>query len=253
MGFKWFYAFLLYSEFFSFRLRGWVGLKLQFLGHSSFLMSFPGAGNVLIDPYFHQQTDDPAFKRVLHAPCKKEDIKKVDLLLLTQEGFDHFDKKAVEYFANRDNCLVVGHDSVLRELKGNDVMHRSINMNQKLRLKGFEVEAKEAHYPQAFYPLSYLIRNNGTSVFHAGDTSLLDTYNEIKADVALLPIGGNLTMDLIDAVKATKTIKPKYAVPMHYNTFDIIQADPTEFKARIEKSVIQTKPIIMKPGQTVKL
>ncbi|HIH16335.1 MAG TPA: hypothetical protein HA252_02940 [Candidatus Diapherotrites archaeon] len=235
-------------------------LKVQFLGHSSFLLSFNGAGNafngvgnVLIDPYFHNQTDDPAFKRIINAPVKKEDLKKVDLLLVTQEGFDHFDKKAVEFFANRDNCLVVGHDSVLNELHCNDALHRPIAMNQKLRLKGFEIEAKEAHYPQSFYPLAYLIRSNGSSVFHAGDTSLLDTYNEVKADVALLPIGGNLTMDLIDAVKATKTIKPKYAIPMHYNTFDMIQADPAEFKARIEKSVVHSKPVIMKPGQTVKV
>ncbi len=228
-------------------------MKVQFLGHSSFLLSFPGAGNVLVDPYFHNQTDDPAFKRIINSPVKKEDVKKVDMLLITQEGFDHFDKKAVEFFANRDGCLVVGHDSVLKDLKSSESLHRSINMNQKLRLKGFEIEAKEAHYPQSFYPLSCMIRNNGSSVFHAGDTSLLDTYNEIKADVALLPIGGNLTMDLIDAVKAAKTIKPKYAIPMHYNTFDMIQADPAEFKARIEKSIIQTKPLIMKPGQTAKL
>ena len=228
-------------------------MKVQFLGHSSFLLSFNGSGNVLIDPYFHHQTDDPAFKRVLASPVRKEDLRKVDLLLITQEGFDHFDKKAVEFFANRDNCLIVGHDSVLSELKSNDSLHRPIGMNQKLRLKGFEIEAKEAHYPQSFYPLSYMIRHKDGSVFHAGDTSLLDTYNEIKADVALLPIGGNLTMDLIDAVKAVKTIKPRYAVPMHYNTFDIIKADPMEFKARIEKSVVQTKPLIMKLGQTCKI
>ena len=53
-------------------------------------------------------------------------------------------------------------------------------------------------------------------------------------DLAFIPIGGNYTMDVKDAVKAVDFIKPKKVVPMHYGTFGIIKADPIEFKNKVQ-------------------
>ncbi|MEM4364269.1 MAG: MBL fold metallo-hydrolase, partial [Candidatus Diapherotrites archaeon] len=113
-------------------------------------------------------------------------------------------------------------------------------------------DVKEAHYPNSFYPLSFVFSKDGESVYFAGNTSLLDSFEEIKSDVAIIPIGGNSTMDVVDAVRATKSIKPKFVIPMHYNSFDSMVADPVDFKERIEKSVLKTIPVILKPGQSFK-
>jgi L-ascorbate metabolism protein UlaG (beta-lactamase superfamily) len=43
-------------------------------------------------------------------------------------------------------------------------------------------------------------------------------------------------MDMNDAVKALDLIKPKSAIPMHFNTFDQIKADPYKFKQLAEKA-----------------
>ena len=59
-------------------------------------------------------------------------------------------------------------------------------------------------------------------------------------------------MDCVDAVRAVKTLKPDVAIPMHYNTFDNIKQDPAEFKQKIEKSLVKTKAIVLKPGQKYK-
>jgi L-ascorbate metabolism protein UlaG (beta-lactamase superfamily) len=48
-------------------------------------------------------------------------------------------------------------------------------------------------------------------------------------------------------------MKPKYVIPMHYNTFDEIKADSNEFCQRINKSILKTKPIVMGIGETVEL
>jgi len=40
----------------------------------------------------------------------------------------------------------------------------------------------------------------------------------IRADIALVPIGGTYTMDPFAAANAVKEMRPKYAIPMHYNT-----------------------------------
>ena len=53
-----------------------------------------------------------------------------------------------------------------------------------------------------------------------------------KIDVAMLPIGGNFTMDIDDAIIATDFIRPKILIPMHYGTFQVIEADPKEFKEK---------------------
>ena len=42
-------------------------------------------------------------------------------------------------------------------------------------------------------------------------------------------------MDIDDAVKAVELLAPRLTVPMHYDTFDLIKADPGLFIARLEK------------------
>ena len=54
-------------------------------------------------------------------------------------------------------------------------------------------------------------------------------------DVALLPIGGNYTMDVDDAIKAVKMIRPSLVIPMHYDTFPLIRADVDKFAEEARK------------------
>jgi L-ascorbate metabolism protein UlaG (beta-lactamase superfamily) len=122
----------------------------------------------------------------------------------------------------------------------------------KKTLRGFDLEVKPVHHPRAFYPVSFTLAKDGKRVYHAGDTSLIE-FDDIKADIALLPIGGTFTMDVVDAVRATKTIKPEIVIPMHFNTFCLIKADPREFVQKINKSILKSKPVILKPGEKFKL
>ena len=65
------------------------------------------------------------------------------------------------------------------------------------------------------------------------DMKLIGEMNNI--DLMLLPIGDNFTMGIDDAVKAVELTNPKTAIPMHYNTFPVIKADPNEFKQKLDK------------------
>jgi len=67
----------------------------------------------------------------------------------------------------------------------------------------------------------------------------------------LLPIGDNFTMGITDAVKAVELASPKVAIPMHYNTFPVIEADPNEFKTKTETK--GTKCIVMEYGEEIDL
>jgi len=41
-------------------------------------------------------------------------------------------------------------------------------------------------------------------------------------------------MGIDDAVKAVELTNPKTAIPMHFNTFPVINSDPNKFKQLVE-------------------
>lgn len=223
-------------------------MYVRFLGHSTFLLEF-STGNVLIDPCFN--CDSFAnYKRLIPCCISLSELPLISLILITHEHDDHFDRRAIEFIVSRDNACVVAHDSILSELKIPLRCKRAAQSNSQFHVRGVQIKVHIAHHPQSFYPMSYVVTGDGVSVYHAGDTDLLEEFStEINPHVALLPIGGNITMDIVDAVKATKVLKPDVVIPMHYNTFEICQASPEEFAKKIEKSNLHTKPIILAPNE----
>jgi L-ascorbate metabolism protein UlaG (beta-lactamase superfamily) len=227
-------------------------VEVQYFGHSFFRIGFSNR-NVLVDPFIGSDNSNADFKRLVKCAVTSKALRDIAIILVTHEHFDHFDKAAIEDIASRENCCVVAHDHILQELSIPGRAKFPIKMNQGLSLRGINIKALPAHHPNAFYPLSFLLVHGKESVFHAGDTDLMDGFAGIMAGVAMLPIGGTYTMDCVDAVRAVKTMKPKYAIPMHFGTWKMIQQDPSEFKQRIERSVLKTKPLLLRPGQRVRL
>ena len=80
---------------------------------------------------------------------------------------------------------------------------------------------------------SILFDIDGVRIYHAGDTCLsseMKTIKELYApQIALLPIGGNYTMDVEHAAMAAKWLGVRTVIPMHYNTYPEIQADLQRF------------------------
>lgn len=226
-------------------------MRVQFLWHSFFKISFQGL-NILIDPFMEMPKGETAYNLAMKCPVNLGKIKSIDAIFVSNEHFDHCDKKVIEMIANRDNSVVVAHESVLNDLGIAANLKHAVKVGDRFNLRGMDVTVRGAHYPNSFYPMSFHLSKDNEAIFFAGNSALMDSFSEINCDVALLPIGGASTMDVVDAVRATKTIKPKFAVPMHYNSFDNIPADPQEFKMRIDKSILKTQPVILKPGQSFK-
>jgi L-ascorbate metabolism protein UlaG (beta-lactamase superfamily) len=88
-------------------------------------------------------------------------------------------------------------------------------------------------------PAGIIISVKDKIIYHTGDTGLFSDMKLIgemnKIDYMLLPIGDNYTMGIDDAAKAVEMVHPKVAIPMHFNTFPLIKADPFEFKSKVEK------------------
>ena len=55
-----------------------------------------------------------------------------------------------------------------------------------------------------------------------------------KPQIALVPIGGKRTMDIEEASMAVNShFNFDLVIPMHYNTFPYMKADPNEFKKKV--------------------
>lgn len=84
-------------------------------------------------------------------------------------------------------------------------------------------------------PVGYVLKSGDKTVYFAGDTALtmeMKLLADFKLDWAFLPIGGHYTMDVNDAIVATKFINCTQIVGIHYDTFPAIAIDKGEAKAK---------------------
>src|SRR5699024_5641196 len=76
------------------------------------------------------------------------------------------------------------------------------------------------------------------TIYHLGDTALfgdLKMYGEqYDVDLAFVPIGDNFTMGPDDALLASEWIQAKKVVPVHYNTFPVIEQDPDKYSTTVK-------------------
>lgn len=102
-------------------------------------------------------------------------------------------------------------------------------------------------------PGGFLIYMDGKKFYDAADTGLfydMKLIGEEGIDVAFLPIGDNFTMGPEDALRAVKLIQPKFVVPIHYNTFDLLKQDVEAWKKAVEAETA-IKVIILTPGESL--
>ena len=138
----------------------------------------------------------------------------------------------------------------LAKLTLSDRFKIDVRSGDKFSMKGIDIQVIKAVHPQSQYPVGYIVKGDGLSVYHAGDTYSFSDMGMIKCDVALVPIGGGSMMDPFAANSAVKEMRPKVAVPMCYNTNSRIQQDPAEFTSDLGGL---TKGVALRPGQEIRL
>jgi L-ascorbate metabolism protein UlaG (beta-lactamase superfamily) len=146
---------------------------------------------------------------------------------------------------------------VLQRLSSQGIEAIGANIGGPLSVQDLKIIFTPAvHSSSKGTPTGVVVSGKDTTIYHAGDTGLFGDMALIgelyKPDVALLPIGGHFTMGINEAAKAVQLIKPRIAIPMHYNTFPVIRADPEEFKQLVEKTT-STRVVVLKPGEKYSL
>jgi L-ascorbate metabolism protein UlaG (beta-lactamase superfamily) len=102
-------------------------------------------------------------------------------------------------------------------------------------------------------PAGFLLTTReGQKAYFACDTGLfgdMALYGDEGLDLAVLPIGDNYTMGPDDALRAVKLLRPKYVLPVHYNTWDLIAQDAVAWGQRVTQET-GAKVFVLKPGES---
>jgi L-ascorbate metabolism protein UlaG (beta-lactamase superfamily) len=226
-------------------------MKLIYLGHSCFLVETSQA-RLIIDPFL---TGNPA------APVKAADIQ-CDYVLLSH-GHDDHTGDALE-IAQRCQATIVANFEIAEYFAAKGAKTHGMNPGGGYNFPFGRVKLTLAHHSSSaetglnpIYlgtPCGILLQADGRTLYHAGDTALfldMQLIGRAGIDVALLPIGDNYTMGPDDALTALDFLRPKAAVPMHYNTWPPITQDGAAFAARA--AVAGHTVRVMKPGDALEV
>ncbi len=216
-------------------------MKIKWLGHAGFKLD-----NLLVDPWIGEI---PAWHIKPNYELSEED-KKCSVIAVTHDHPDH--QQGSAEIAKQSGATVVGmFESVLPAIK-EGAKAELMNCGGPVEVNGWKIALTPAFHTGA--AAGMIFKKDGKTIYHAGDTCLFSDMKLIKElyrpEIALLPIGGRFTMDEYQAAKAVEYLGVKKVIPMHYNTFPLIEADPGKFKELVSGNV---EVIILNPGEEIEL
>src|SRR5215470_12586205 len=228
-----------------------MATRVRWLGHAALLLESDGT-RVLIDPFL---TDNPK------AAVKADEVA-ADFILVSHGHGDHVgDTIAI---ARRTGATVVSNYeiSLWFQKQGLQKVHGQQHGGAH-RFPFGRVKLTLAFHGSALpdgsnggNPCGFLLTfPDGTKVYDAADTGLfgdMALIGEEGLDLAILPIGDYFTMGPDDALRAVKLLKPRYVLPIHYNTFPTITQDPQAWAGKV-RGQTSAVPVVLNPGDSFEI
>ena len=247
---------------------GGATTEVLWLGQSAFRITTPGGKVIVTDPWLQTNPKTPPeYKKLEH-------FGHIDVLLVSHGHFDHIaDAPALAkmYHVPLRAPGDLNYTLMTLGVLPPELLPRMNKGGTITPAPGIEVTAVRAEHSSNYAwknpatqkmethdggePVGWIIRlEDGFRIYFAGDTAVFGDMKTIgeryHPDLALVPIGGNFTMDPADAAWAIKElIKPKAVIPMHYGTNPLAKGTAQEFLDAMGRSPIRV--IVPSPGQVV--
>jgi L-ascorbate metabolism protein UlaG (beta-lactamase superfamily) len=208
-----------------------MNLDITRIAHDTFRIA--GSKLIYIDPFKVTKNDESDVVLISHEHfdhLSLEDLQKVIFpgttivaSPLCRDGLKNVKVKAIHY-------MDPGGKHLVGKVEIDGLPAYNVN---KFREPG------KAFHPKGEKRLGFLIKMDGTTIYHAGDTDLIPEMKSIRCDIALLPVSGTYVMTAEEAAEAAATVNPKIAVPMHYGAIVGTDADAEKFKSLVKNCRVE--------------
>ena len=232
-----------------------LGVSITWLGHGTVLYRSEKGRTVLVDAWVDS---NPA------CPAAAKDLKSLDLLLITHGHSDHFDDCLTLARKYKPDIVCMVEIAYYLHSKGVGKVH-GMNKGGTIALHGLKITMVHAVHSSSIREgdsvyhggeaCGYVIEfENGTRVYHAGDTAVFSDMKLIgeiyKPRIAALPIGDLYTMSPVEAAVAARMLGARTVVPIHHSTFPALTGTPAALRERL-KDRPDIEVVEMKPGETI--
>ncbi len=188
------------------------GVKIEYLGHSGFLITNGGGKRIAIDPY-----------------NISEGVQPVDLILVTHSHYDHCSIKDLIKLSRKGTTIVIPADVQSKITRIENIEMQVIEAGDEVSFNNVKIEAVPAYnvdkdfHAKADCWVGYIIKLEGVIIYHAGDTDKIPEMEKLTGYgkqgnefIAILPVSGTYTMTAEEAAEVASLLNPKVAIPMHY-------------------------------------
>lgn len=237
-------------------------IQVRYFAVSAFEIVTEKGMRILIDPCI------TGYKGHGVSPVPLDDIKDIDLILLSHGAGDHLGD-ILPLAKRMTSCPIMCGGEVRRHLVKNgldDSRFRGSPYGAMREFGGVKVKVVYARHVSFFEsgdetltgaPLGFILfTESGFPIYLPGDTSIfgdMKLYGELyKPQLAMLPVGGvsgpDFTPDMSpeEAALICRWMALKWAVPCHYVEGSDV---PQKFAEAVKRDAAATTPVIMKPGE----
>lgn len=171
-----------------------------------------------------------------------EESHNADIILITHSHFDHYSVEDIRKVMKSDTVIVCPQS--MNEAGELGIEVKKVSPNEKLEMHGISIETVPAYNVlKPFHPkkngwVGYIIDSHEHGrIYIAGDTDINEDNKQVKCDIAMLPAGGVFTMNAKEAAKLANTIRPKYAIPIHYGSVAGNADDGEKFSKAVDSDI----------------
>lgn len=234
-------------------MRQGLGVTITWLGHGTVLYRSEKGRTVLADAWVD---GNPA------CPEAAKQLPPIDLLVITHGHFDHMGDCLSITKKHTPDVVCIHEIAQYLEPRGVQKLH-GMNKGGTQALHGLRVTMVHAVHSStisdddrsvpAGEACGYVIEfENGTRVYHAGDTAAFTDMKLIgelyHPSIGVLPIGDLYTMSPHEAAAAAKMLGVKVVVPIHHSTFPALTGTPAALRSNLKGSGIEV--LELKPGES---
>ena len=164
-----------------------------------------------------------------------------DIILITHSHFDHLSPEDIRKVMQPDTVLICPQS--VTEADGLGLTVQKVGAQESFSVRGIPIETVPAYNKlKPFHPKSngwagYLIHTAHGRIYIAGDTDITDENQQVRCEIAMLPIGGTYTVDAKHAAKLANTIRPEYVIPVHYGSVVGKPADADIFQQHVDSGI----------------